>query len=236
MVGDADPLRFCGSTAVMVAVVDLCPRGVRLVCSNVGDSRAILVRQRRRRLGEGEDVRGVVEALPLSDDHSPGTRPDEVSRIVKLGGKVSSSPYEQALIYASGGNVESCRRVYQASGIGGLNMTRSLGDEYLKPLVIPTPETTVTRLDLVRTDAAGDDECPSFLVLASDGIWDVLSNEEVAESVWNIAERFSKDGRNSLNYRSLVQTCALELVQKAQKYGIKDNITCMVVQLPSNKL
>ena len=27
MVRDADPLRFCGSTAVMVAVVDLCPPG-----------------------------------------------------------------------------------------------------------------------------------------------------------------------------------------------------------------
>ena len=41
------------------------------------------------------------------------------------------------------------------------------GDNYLKPYVISEPEVTVTE----RTE---EDEC---LILASDGLWDVVSNE-----------------------------------------------------------
>lgn len=41
------------------------------------------------------------------------------------------------------------------------------GDNYLKPYVISEPEVTITE----RTD---EDEC---LILASDGLWDVVSNE-----------------------------------------------------------
>lgn len=51
--------------------------------------------------------------------------------------------------------------------LGMLAMSRAIGDNYLKPYVIPEPEVTVTD----RTD---DDEC---LILASDGLWDVVSND-----------------------------------------------------------
>ena len=40
-------------------------------------------------------------------------------------------------------------------------------DNYLKPFVIPEPDVTVT-------DRTGEDEC---LILASDGLWDVVSND-----------------------------------------------------------
>lgn len=43
----------------------------------------------------------------------------------------------------------------------------SSGDNYLKPYVISEPEVTVI-------DRTAEDEC---LVLASDGLWDVVSNE-----------------------------------------------------------
>lgn len=46
-------------------------------------------------------------------------------------------------------------------------MSRAIGDNYLKPYVIPDPEVTVT-------DRTAEDEC---LILASDGLWDVVSNE-----------------------------------------------------------
>ncbi|PHU18235.1 Protein phosphatase 2C 3 [Capsicum chinense] len=41
------------------------------------------------------------------------------------------------------------------------------GDNYLKPYVISEPEVTIT-------DRTAEDEC---LILASDGLWDVVSNE-----------------------------------------------------------
>jgi len=51
--------------------------------------------------------------------------------------------------------------------LGVLAMSRAIGDNYLKPYVISEPEVMVTE----RTE---EDEC---LILASDGLWDVVSNE-----------------------------------------------------------
>nr|UXG06313.1 ABA-hypersensitive germination 1 [Magnolia sieboldii] len=74
-------------------------------------------------------------------------RLDELARIEAAGGRV---------IYSNGARV-----------LGILAMSRALGDGYLKPIVISEPEVNVTE----RTE---DDEC---LILASDGLWDVLSND-----------------------------------------------------------
>ncbi|KAK4353806.1 hypothetical protein RND71_026000 [Anisodus tanguticus] len=74
-------------------------------------------------------------------------RPDELNRIQEAGGRV---------IYWDGARV-----------LGVLAMSRAIGDNYLKPYVISEPEVTITD----RTD---EDEC---LILASDGLWDVVSNE-----------------------------------------------------------
>nr|GMC63700.1 protein phosphatase 2C 37-like [Ipomoea batatas] len=74
-------------------------------------------------------------------------RPDEVNRIEAAGGRV---------IYWDGPRV-----------LGVLAMSRAIGDNYLKPYVISEPEVTVT-------ERTAEDEC---LILASDGLWDVVSNE-----------------------------------------------------------
>lgn len=74
-------------------------------------------------------------------------RPDELNRIQEAGGRV---------IFWDGPRV-----------LGVLAMSRAIGDNYLKPYVISDPEVTVT-------DRSPDDEC---LILASDGLWDVVSNE-----------------------------------------------------------
>uniref|UniRef100_A0A5B6ZMT2 PPM-type phosphatase domain-containing protein n=1 Tax=Davidia involucrata TaxID=16924 RepID=A0A5B6ZMT2_DAVIN len=74
-------------------------------------------------------------------------RPDELLRIEDAGGRV---------IYWDGPRV-----------LGVLAMSRAIGDSYLKPYVISEPEVTIT-------DRTAEDEC---LILASDGLWDVVSNE-----------------------------------------------------------
>lgn len=74
-------------------------------------------------------------------------RPDELTRIEEAGGRV---------IYWDGARV-----------LGVLAMSRAIGDNYLKPYVISEPEVTIT-------ERSGEDEC---LILASDGLWDVVSNE-----------------------------------------------------------
>ncbi|CAM8950110.1 unnamed protein product [Rhodiola kirilowii] len=74
-------------------------------------------------------------------------RPDELERIESAGGRV---------IYWNGPRV-----------LGVLAMSRAIGDNYLKPYVTSEPEITIT----TRTT---EDEC---LILASDGLWDVVSNQ-----------------------------------------------------------
>lgn len=46
-------------------------------------------------------------------------------------------------------------------------MSRAIGDNYLKPYVISEPEVTIM-------NRSAEDEC---LILASDGLWDVVSND-----------------------------------------------------------
>lgn len=209
---------YVGSTATVVAV-GACGD---ISCANTGDSRAVLVRSDRH-------------VLALSSDHSPLTRPDEVQRIDAAGGYLSPGPYSnQAVAYLSG--VDLCPRVYHKGwgGRGGLNMTRAVGDSYLKPLVIADPETQHVTVE------AGD----TFIVVASDGLWDVLTNEEVGDLVSTISctitdTHQSLPGRSEVNTNDgplvdeIVRQCSLALVCEAQMRGSSDNVTVVVARLPT---
>lgn len=150
------------------------------------------------------------EPVPLSVDHKPN-REDEYARIEAAGGKV---------IQWNG---------YRVFGV--LAMSRSLGDRYLKPWIIPDPEVTF----LPR---AKEDEC---LILASDGLWDVMTNEEVCE----VARRrillwHKKNGIVSSTARGegpdpAAQAAAEALSKLALQKGSKDNITVIVVDLKAHR-
>lgn len=226
--------RTAGSTAITVAV-DTATQ--TLVTSNVGDSRAILIHRYLNR----------TSAIPLSSDHSPASRPDEVERVEAAGGLVTGLARKatgKALTLIP----TSCPRVYHGdTGVGGLNMTRSLGDVYLKPLVIANPETTVTPMVNGGNIAGRGKLVGCYLVLASDGVWDVLSNRETADLVLMLhdillmnrdtdedkveeSEKFSSATDLSLS-EEVVRRSALLIAQTAQRRGSSDNITCMVVKL-----
>ncbi|KAM0968107.1 hypothetical protein ACFX13_016831 [Malus domestica] len=151
------------------------------------------------------------EPMALSVDHKPD-REDEYARIEAAGGKV---------IQWNG------HRVF-----GVLAMSRSIGDRYLKPCIIPEPEV----MFIPRTK---DDEC---LVLASDGLWDVMSNEEVCD----LARRrillwHKKNGADGLPLERgegidpAAQAAAEFLSNRALQKGSKDNITVIVVDLKAQR-
>ncbi|XP_010457921.1 PREDICTED: protein phosphatase 2C 3 [Camelina sativa] len=96
-------------------------------------------------------------------------RPDELDRIQEAGGRV---------IYWDGARV-----------LGVLAMSRAIGDNYLKPYVTSEPEVTVT-------DRTEEDE---FLILASDGLWDVVTNEAACAMVHMCLNR--KGGRGGSGRR-----------------------------------
>lgn len=86
---------------------------------------------------------------------------------------------------------------------------------------------------------AKEDEC---LILASDGLWDVMSNEEACEIarkrilVWH-----KKNGATSLPLERgggidpAAQAAAESLSNRALQKGSKDNITVIVIDLKAQR-
>lgn len=150
------------------------------------------------------------EAMALSVDHKPD-REDEYARIEAAGGKV---------IQWNG------HRVF-----GVLAMSRSIGDRYLKPWIIPEPEVTF----LPR---AKEDDC---LILASDGLWDVMTNEEVCDLarrrilLWHKKNGVTLPQERGEGIDPAAQAAAEYLSNRALQKGSKDNITVIVVDLKSQR-
>ncbi|KAF5788780.1 putative protein-serine/threonine phosphatase [Helianthus annuus] len=106
---------------------------------------------------------------------------------------------------------------------GVLAMSRAIGDRYLRPWIIPVPEISFT----ARTN---EDEC---LVIASDGLWDAMSNNEVGE----VARRVLRRRRRTADAGegTAAQTLADSLTEIAMGRNSSDNISVIVVDLKSKK-
>jgi len=133
------------------------------------------------------------KVVVLSNDHKPD-RPDEKRRILRAGGVVS---FDQK------GNVWRVEDM--------LAVSRSIGDAPLKKYVIPDPE--IQKLELGAQD--------EFLLLASDGFWDVFQDQEAVD--W-IGERLDK---GATSFPQLAD----DLVQEAEERGSMDNITTILVKI-----
>ena len=97
-------------------------------------------------------------------------------------------------------------------------MSRSLGDTYAASLgCVCLPEIKKNLLNL-KTDRA--------IVLASDGVWDVLSNHEVAK----IVQKNIKEGLQDETASAITQL-AKSKWHSLFKDGHFDDITCVVVFL-----
>ncbi|GMH12382.1 hypothetical protein Nepgr_014223 [Nepenthes gracilis] len=150
------------------------------------------------------------EALPLSVDHKPN-REDEYARIKAAGGKV---------IQWNG------HRVF-----GVLAMSRSIGDRYLKPWIIPEPE-------VMFIPRAKQDDC---LILASDGLWDVMTNEEACEMarkrilLWHKKNGATLPLERGTGIDPAAQAAAEYLSNRALQKGTKDNISVIVVDLKAQR-
>lgn len=169
--------------------------GKTLVCANVGDSRAILVHEQR----------GNWTYQPLSTDHKPSlTR--EYQRITACGGRIS--PYRQP-----NGDPIGPARVWLSQD-SGLAMSRSLGDSLAHTVGI-TSDPEVQFLELCSLDRA--------VVLGSDGLWEFVTSQEVADIVGAFWAESDLEG-----------TCE-ELVRVAltrwRKEDVVDDITVLVVYL-----
>ncbi|CAO2818033.1 unnamed protein product [Amaranthus hypochondriacus] len=134
-------------------------QGEELIVANLGDSRAVL----------GTLTENRIEAVPLTKDMKPDVE-EEADRIKKAKGRVFAHKSQPHIL-----------RVWLPDeDVPGLAMTRAFGDFDLKSYgIIATPE--VTRHRITSNDL--------FLVLACDGVWDVLSNDEVVSVVCSVKNK-----------------------------------------------
>lgn len=77
-------------------------------------------------------------------------------------------------------------------------------------------------LELTEIDLCKDDK---FIILASDGVWEFLSNEEVANIVWPFFDKRNAEGAAE----ALVRESYMKW--KQEEDDIIDDITCVIIFL-----
>jgi serine/threonine protein phosphatase PrpC len=154
-----------GTTAVSIIVS---PR--YLYVASVGDSRAVLGTVPGSSFFSNKACKNgirVLEALQLTIDQKPNLE-EEMSRIIKNGGIVNRALDRD-------GNPGGPYRVFCKENLLGLAMSRSLGDVAFKQFgVIGQPIHECYPIYALRDQ---------FIIIASDGLWDVFTNDEAVQFV-----------------------------------------------------
>ena len=141
---------YSGTTCVSVIYT---PK--KLICANIGDSRAVLGRY-------DKNTKKWV-AIDLSRDHKP-TEKDEAKRILNRGGRIK--PFTDEVT----GEEYGPQRIWvKKEEVPGLAMTRSFGDRVAA---------SVGCICLPETKDFNFEEDDKFLILASDGIWEFIESNE----------------------------------------------------------
>ncbi|SCO75732.1 protein phosphatase PPM4, putative [Plasmodium vivax] len=181
-----------GSTACIVLIYGPDDDGsLKVLCANCGDSGALICHDRK--------------PVKLSLRHKPDLQEERV-RILKCGGIIA--------------NINGINRIITKHKVKGqtgrektflaLSTSRSFGDiSYKVPrkIVLCKPFISVYTIDF---------DMDSFLVLATDGILNVLTDKEIIDIVWR-------------NIHRKPEEAAEEVVQEASRRGSTDDKTCTVI-------
>lgn len=183
------------------------------------------VKKRRNSQNEQE-----IHSFQLTFDQKPDL-PEELTRITECGGLV------ERLHNASGAEVGPYRVWEQGKKVPGLSISRTLGDSACRKIgIISDPicsNHTITDQDY-------------FIVIASDGIWDVMDNIDVISFVESYRDRCKKKVRASVqghlvnpNNSSIAQMLCEEArvrwfsVVKEEGVSI-DDISCVILEFKKN--
>ncbi|GAV66594.1 PP2C domain-containing protein, partial [Cephalotus follicularis] len=155
-----------------------------------------LIRKGHLIVSNAGDCRAVMSiggvAEALTSDHRP-SRKDERDRIETLGGYVDLR-----------------RGVWRIQG--SLAVSRGIGDQHLKKWVVAEPETKILK---IRPEH-------EFLILASDGLWDKVTNQEAIDIARPLCTGVDKP--------EPLAACKL-LANVSVSRGSSDDISVMLIQL-----
>lgn len=200
-----------------------------LYVANCGDSRAVL----GRKVSDGRRNKVVPERL--TTDHNVGD--EEVRKEV------------EALHPDDAHIVVYCRGVWRIKGI--IQVSRSIGDVYLKkpefnrdpifqqygnPIPLKRAVMSAEPSILVRKLRPQD----MFLIFASDGLWEQLSDETAVEIVYNnpragIAKRLVKAALHEAAKKREMRYDDIKKVEKGIRRHFHDDITVVVVYLDEHE-
>lgn len=164
--------------------------------ANIGDSRCIIVSEKANQ----------ITTKALSWDQKPEVE-SERQRILDNGGRVATLPG------APGEDLGPLRVWLSDIDVPGLAMSRSIGDQVSHTVgVISTPE--------IKQHEIGEDDL--FVIWASDGVWEFISNEEAAEIVFKCLP----------DIEAAAKTLVLESESRWKIHEtVVDDITCVILFL-----
>ena len=170
-----------GSTCNLILIFN----NKKLICANLGDSRAIMIKKNN-------------EIIQLSRDHKPELK-DEKDRILSMEGRIERKP--------KNAKFGPFRIWLKEQDIPGLSVSRAFGDLIAKSVgVIAEPEINDWNID----DCDG--KC---VVIASDGVWEFVSNDKVRDIVVSCENLEEKE-----------KCCTKEIVEYARKVWGMNNEIC----------
>ena len=223
---DPTHIKNGGSTAIVAVVSD-----GKMFVANVGDSRCILVKKRDCKAKNIELNSETLEVIPLSEDHKPNL-PSERARIEAAGMEVFT---EQITLEEGESGPTTLHKVKIPNSKNMLAMARAFGDfdfksnEDLSPsrqAVICTPET------VVRSRNMDED---MYLILACDGVWDVMTDEEVGFFVAQKAsERYVNAPKNE--NMDVLASVGDDLLSHCMEKGSQDNMSVLILAFPASGL
>ena len=189
------PVAECLCSAYFITDIESSKRGLMMSGSTAA---TCLIRR------EGDGNRRVLYAANVGDTRAVLCRKGGTAQRLTYDHK-ASDPSEMKRIEESGGFVLR-KRV-----LGILAVSRSFGDHSMKKFVVARPHVTET----VLTE---DDD---FLIIACDGVWDILTDQEAVDLVRREMEQNSNENAAVANV----------LVQRSLAGGSTDNITALVIKL-----
>jgi len=190
-------------------------KGKKCIIANVGDSRLVIFKN------------GKISFT--TEDHKPDSE-TEKKRIEAAGGKIYQTPSFFPL-YQNGKQIEIPWRVLP----GRLSVSRTFGDIEakeekfggMKGVVVALPD--ITEIEL-------NDEY-NFIVIGCDGIFDVLTNEELLECIKIVLkEKKMTEYINDDDVHELCGDFAAMIIKSALAKDSFDNVSCIVIAINLNGL
>ncbi|GKY93606.1 hypothetical protein MPSEU_000328000 [Mayamaea pseudoterrestris] len=202
-----------GSTCVTAVVTQ-----DEILVANAGDSRCILIHSAAAQEDLSESLAKLSIATDETKSVSFGVKPLSVDHKPDL-------PVEEARIRKAGIEIFNGKVIYTGLSTSSLGMSRSFGDfEFKNNKDLPATDQAVTVMPEIIVHRRSDTD--RFLVLACDGVFDVMSNEQVADFVVRRVEAGVADGDVFALARA-----ADDLLHECLRLETRDNMSVVIIAL-----